>query len=216
MITLTEELVLLGIEDDGKIAYTAGTIGFGLAVIGACLVGLSNAGRIDADLDAIRVISTEPVGTPAEDRVLAELAAGPSRGIEEWVLKLQPISQELVGRTLGLLVKRGILERNESSFLWVLKSRRYPVIEGRERKEAKPRSLSTLLTEDLPTSHDTVMLGLADAAQLLPGFLSSAEIARLESRMALVGGIDLFVRGVEAAIRTNAEINAKSIMMPVY
>lgn len=216
MITLTEEIVLLAIEDDGRIAYTAGTAGFGLAVIGACMVGLANAGRIDADLDAVRVISSTPTGFAPEDRVLAELAASPPLSIEASLLQLRPLVHELVGRTLGSLVKRGILQQSESRFLWVLKARRYPVIEGSERKEAKLRILSTLLNDEVPTPHDTVLLGLANAAELLPVFLSSAEIDRLEERMTQVAGIDLFVRGVEAAIRKTIEVNAQAMMMPVY
>jgi hypothetical protein len=95
-------------------------------------------------------------------------------------------------------------------------SRRYPVIDGREQKEAKLRIISTLLGDDLPTPHDTVMLGLARAAHLLEGFLSSSEVERLEDRMAKVGGIDLFVRAAEDAIRTDTEARARAYMIPMY
>ena len=215
MITLAEELVLLAVEDDGRIAYTAGLPGFGMAVIGACLVGLSEAGRLDADLREIRVVSATPTGVPVLDKVLSLVVAGPRLAIEPWVLELRDHAHELVGLTLGELVRRGILQQSEARFLWMLKSRRYPVVDGREQKEAKLRILSTLLGEDLPTPHDTALIGLARAAGLLAGFISAAEIARLESRIDEVGGIDLLVRGVEDAIRADNAARAQIYMHPV-
>jgi hypothetical protein len=76
--------------------------------------------------------------------------------------------------------------------------------------------MSTLLGRDLPTPHDTVLVGLASAGGLLEGFLTSAEIARLEGRLEEVGGIDLFVRGVEAAIREDQTERARAMMLPMY
>jgi hypothetical protein len=216
MIGLVEELVLLAIEDDGAIAHTAGSVGFGMSLIGAALVELSNHGRIDADLDSLRVMSREPTDHPVLDRVLQLLVIEETLTVEQWVLRLASETPELVRLALKSLVGRGVLEQTESRFLWVLRSRRYPVIDGREQKEAKLRILSTLLGEDLPTPHDTVLLGLARAGGLLEAFLTSAEIARLEGRMEQVSGIDLFVRGVESAIREDQVERARAMMLPMY
>jgi len=210
MIGLVEELVLLAIEDDGAIAHTAGSVGFGMSLIGAALVELSNRGRIDADLDSLRVMSREPTDHPVLDRVLQLLVIEETLTVEQWVLRLASETPELVRLALKSLVGRGVLEQTESRL------RRYPVIDGREQKEAKLRILSTLLGEDLPTPHDTVLLGLARAGGLLEAFLTSAEIARLEGRMEQVSGIDLFVRGVESAIREDQVERARAMMLPMY
>jgi len=216
MIGLVEELFLLSIEDDGAIAHTAGSADFGMALIGACLVELSNQGRIDADLDSLRLISTAPTGHPVLDRVLALLGEGDQGTVEQWVTRLTIEVPELLRLTLRSLVTRGVLERTETRFLWVLRSRRYPVIDGREQKEAKLRILATLLGDDLPSPQDTVLLGLARVGGLLEAFLSVAEIARLEGRIAQVGGIDLFVRGVESAIREVQAERARAMMLPMF
>lgn len=216
MITLPEELLLLAVEDDGRIAYTAGLPGFGLAIIGACLAELSVSGRIDADLSGVRVISSAPTGVGAEDAVLAALASGPTRTIADWILELQPRAPEFVAATLSILIARGILAQHEQRFLWVLKSRRYPTQDGRERQEAKLRIMELLLSDDLPSPDDTVLLGFAAAGQLLQGFLSSSEIARLEQRIQKVGGLDLYVRGSEEAIRADAELRARAFMTPLF
>ena len=83
----------------------------------------------------------------------------------------------------------------------MLKSRRYPLIDGAEQEEAKMRIISTLFGDQLPTPHDTVLIGLAQVGKLLQGFLATSEIARMEDRLRKVGGVDLIVQEVAAALR---------------
>lgn len=216
MLSLTEELALLAIEDDGAIAYTAGQTGFGMALVAACLVDLNFRGRLDADLDAVHVLGTELTGDAMLDLVLSELTGQPELSVEQWVLKLATQVPQLVQLALKSLLDRGILAQRDTRFLWVMKERRYPVIDGKEQKEAKLRILAALLGEDIPTPHDTVLVGLAGAGGLLEGFLSAAEIQRLEGRLGEVGGIDLIVRGAEAAIREDQAARARAVMLPMF
>ena len=98
----------------------------------------------------------------------------------------------------------------------MLKSRRYPITDGREQKEAKLRILHSLLGDELPTPHDSALIGLAAAGGLLEAFLSTAEIARLEKRLEDIGGLDLIARGVESAIQDENAERAKAAMLPPY
>ncbi len=217
MISLTEELTLLAVEDDGRIAYTAGSPNFAMALVGACIIDLNNAGRVDADLAALNVLSTEPTGLAAQDRVLELLGAGPSQTTERWVLELQADAPALIRMTLGQLQQRGILHLTEKRFLWALHTRRYPIDDGgKEQKEAKLRILAALLSEGLPTPHDSILIGLAVAGGLLEAYLSKSEIARLAERIDEIGGLDLVVRGVESAIRSDAEVRAHAIMLSIH
>jgi len=215
VISLVEELVLLAVEDDGKIAYTAGSHDFSMALVGACLVELNLAGRIDADLETITILSREPTGNVAADAVLRQLD-GSHASVRQQVRELQAQSGELMKATLASLISRGVLEKTEARFLWALRSRRYPIVDGREQKEAKLRILSILLSEDLPTPHDTVLIGLAFAGGLLESFLTRRQIAQLSDRIGEIGGLDLIVRGVEAAIRDEAELRAHVMMLSVH
>jgi hypothetical protein len=212
--SLVEELVLLVVEDDGGIAFTAGTPGFGMAVIGGCLVELNLVGAIDADLDGIRVLDASPGRGTALDLVLREVAAGPEARVEQWVVRLFPHAQEIIRAALASLIQRGILAQSERRFLWVLKERSYPMRDDRELKEAKRRIYDTLMSDIIPSPHDTVLLGLALAGGLLEAFLSKAEIARLEDRIREAGGIDLIVRGVEAALRQDQLVRAQAMLYP--
>jgi hypothetical protein len=98
----------------------------------------------------------------------------------------------------------------------VLKTRRYPVIDGREQTEAKLRIVNLLLSEDLPSPHDSVLIGLAHAGGLLQGFLSSSEVARLEERLMKIGNLDLIARAVEHAIADEHERIAQALLTPTY
>lgn len=216
MLSLVEELVLLAIEDDGSIAPAAGQPAFGMALLGACLVELNVAGRIDADLEKVFVLDAAPTGRPALDEVLRALHEGEPATIEQWILRLSPGATTVVRQTLDALMAREVLRFEEARFLWVLKERRYPLRDGREQKDAKLRIMETLLGDQIPSPHDTVLVGLARAAGLLEGFLTTDELDRLEGRMTEVAGLDLFVRGVEAAIREDQIERARAMMMPMY
>lgn len=216
MLSLVEELVLLAIEDDGSIAPAAGQPAFGMALLGACLVELNVAGRIDADLEKVFVLDAAPTGRPALDEVLSALHEGEPATIEQWILRLSPGATTVVRQTLDALMARDVLRFEEARFLWVLKERRYPLRDGREQKDAKLRIMETLLGDQIPSPHDTVLVGLARAAGLLEGFLTTDELDRLEGRMTEVAGLDLFVRGVEAAIREDQIERARAMMMPMY
>ena len=216
MLSLVEELVLLAIEDDGSIAPTAGQAGFGMALLGACMVELNVAGRIDADLEKVFVLDAAPIGRPALDGVLSALNEGEPATIEQWIMRLSPTASTVVRQTLEALMERHVLRFEEARFLWVLKERRYPLLDGREQKDAKLRIMETLLGDQIPSPHDTVLVGLARAGGLLEGFLTTDELDRLEARMTAVAGLDLFVRGVEAAIREDQIERARAMMMPMY
>jgi len=221
-ISLVEELCLLAIEDDGSVASTAGEPAFGMGVVGACLVELCIRGRLDADVRAgedgtpetmLIPIASTPTGEPALDSVLAEVSAGPERSAVEWTRQLFPRAGDLVRMALERLQSRGIIEAKEARFLWVMKSRRYPVIEGRELQEAKLRITDVLLGGGIPSPHDSVLIGLASISGLLRGFLSSQELRRLEDRIAEVGSLDLVARGVEEAIEEEVALRARAMMI---
>jgi golgi phosphoprotein 3 len=206
MISLVEELALLTIEDDGSLAPTADSVGFRFCMIGACLIELNQLGRIDVDLEAIHVLSREPVGHAALDLVLQQLHTESPQPATAQIRRLSAFSDDLIDLAIGSLVQRGIIDQQEKRFLWVLKTRRYPVIDGKEQTEAKLRILSLLLSDDLPTPHDSVLIGLADAGGVLEGFLSGTEIARLQDRLQQIGSLDLIARCVEKAIQAEREL----------
>jgi golgi phosphoprotein 3 len=216
MLDLVEEMVLLAIEDDGAVSHTAGTLDFRWGIVGACLVDLNTRGRIDMDMQAIHVLSDEPVGSPALDLVLGLLRDGAPRSPVDWIAQIGEYSKDIIRHAIDSLIGRGILDQQEKRFLWVMRTRRYPVVDGKEQTEAKLRIVSLLLGDDLPTPHDSVLIGLANASGLLEGFLSIAEVARLQDRLEQIGGLDLIASAVKQALSLELERVAQTMMVSAY
>ena len=211
MLNLAQELVLLAVDDDGSVSYTAGRSSFTMAVIGACFIALNQVGRIDVDLEAVRLISSEPVGDDALDSVLELIASHPENHLKYWLDTLS-LHRDLISKIIQSLVDIGILEEREKKFMWVLKTRRYPIIDGAERKEAKVRIVGVLLGNEFPTPDDTVLIGMARVGGLLDGFLSAGQIAELHERLDEVSNLDLIGRMVEERIREEQEVMAQALM----
>ncbi len=215
MLGLHQELMLLAINDEGAIEYTAGTSTFRLAIVGSCLVELALRGKIDVDLDEVRLRSRDMTGDVALDLVLESLTehSTPQR-LQFWLSSLQDVAQEITQLALQSLCDLAILELRESRFLWVLSTRRYPVIDGTEKKEAKLRIMEVLLSDSIPSPEDSVLIGLAHAGGLLEAFLTTREIARLEDRLEQVSNLDLTAGLVGQAIQEEQEAIAQAMLNP--
>jgi hypothetical protein len=212
VINLVEELVLLTIQDDGRVSYSAGSPGFRVAIIGACLFELNEAGRIDVDLEKVSVLSTEPTSHPALDLVLKEVAAGPVMNAVKWIQTLEFHCDAILKAVLRSIADRGVLEQKETRFLWVMKSRRYPIIDGKEQTEAKLRVVQLLMGDELPSPHDSVLIGFAAAGGLLQGFLSDREVVHLQDRISAIGNLDLIAAAVKQTILEDAEALARATL----
>lgn len=217
MLALHQEMLLLAINDEGAIEYTAGTSTFRLALVGACLVELALKEKIDVDLDEVRLRSSEKTGDLALDLIIERLAehSTPQR-LQFWLSTLQETAQTITQLTLQSLCDRGILELRESRFLWVLSTRRYPITDGTEKKEAKLRIMEVLLGDEIPSPEDSVLIGLAHAGGLLEAFLTTREIARLEDRLTQVANLDLTAGLVGQAIQEEQEAIAQAMLTAPY
>ena len=94
--------------------------------------------------------------------------------------------------------------------------RKYPIADGKEKKEAKLRILAVLLGEDIPSAEDSVLIGLARVGGLLEAFLTTSEIASLETRIEQVSNLDLTAGLVEKAIQEEQEAIARAMLASPY
>ena len=92
------------------------------------------------------LIDSTPVGDSLLDPPLAAIAAGEQRDARYWVSQTALRAAEIREEALSHLAERGILEHHEGRFLWVFRSRRYPVIDGKAELEVKRRILGVLLS----------------------------------------------------------------------
>ena len=204
-ISLIEEFLLLALEDSGGEFDSVPEIYLSCGIAGAALMDLALRDRIDSDLDGVFAVNAAPTGDATLDRVLAEIAVEPRRlSAQEWISRLSRQAPAMRKAALSTLCARGVLRHSDHAFLWVLKERRYPVVEGQERPEAKKRILALLYSDDLPSPVDVALTSLADASFVLERILAPRELQRVRPRIEQIARMDLI--GGEIA-RTAHRVN---------
>ena len=209
-IGLVEELLLLALEDSGGEFDSVPEIYLNCGIAGAALMDLALRDRIDSDLDGVFAVSATPTGDAALDRVLSEIATEPKRlTAQEWISRLCKQAPALRKAALATLCARGVLRESDHKFLWVLKERRYPIVEGQERPEAKRRILALLYNDDLPSPEDVALTALASASFVFERILSANELKRVAPRIAQIARMDLIGGEIlRTAHRVNLETRA--------
>jgi hypothetical protein len=78
MLTFAEEILMLIVDDDEGVFLPIGKSTLDYALVGAVLMDLALADRIDTDLARLMVIDRTPTDNPMLDRVLRRIAEGES------------------------------------------------------------------------------------------------------------------------------------------
>jgi len=200
LLRFVEEILLLLLRDEGGKFVPVPGIALDNALAGGVLMDLALENRIDTDPERLVLVDPTPVGDGLLDPTLAAIAAGEQRDALYWVGQTALRAAEIRREALSRLVERGVLEHDEGSFLWVFRSRRYPVIDGRAEREVKLRILGVLLSDDIPDPRDVVIIGLADACGLLPELLPKGEYGKARARIDQVRKLDLIGQATSRAI----------------
>lgn len=201
MLSFAEEIMLLLLENEGERFLRVPDLSLRYALAGGVLMDLAMEDRIDTDLEKLILVDPTPLGDDILDPVLADIAnADEIRDARYWVERAASRARETREAAIERLIARGILERREDRFLWVLKSRRYPLVDGTAEVEVKLRILEVLFEEVIPTPRDVVIICLADACGLFTELLPGQRCRQALPRIELVRKMDLIGREVMASI----------------
>ena len=201
MVTFTEEIMLLMLDDDGLfLPIRGGAVEH--VLVGAVLMDLAFANRIDTDPERLLVIDSTPTGNPLLDGPLERMAsAAGTMNTKEWVEVLaREQAADIRQQAMNGLIERGILEAKDEKFLWVFRSRRYPTIDGRVEREVKLRMEDVLLSNDMPDPRDVALICLVDACDILSDIFSEREMERAQPRIEQLRVMDLIGREVGSVI----------------
>ena len=216
MLRFAEEIMLLLLDDEQEKFVRVPDWSLRYALAGAVLMDLALADRVDTDLEKLVLVDGTPLGDPVLDPVLADITA--ARGTHDarfWVERAANRADETREAAIDRLVERGILERREDRFLWVFRSRRYPVIDGKAEREVKLRIMEVLFSDQIPTPRDVVIICLSDACGIFTELLSKRELRHVMPRIELIRRMDLIGRAVTAAIRDIEVSLAQAIRPPM-
>lgn len=205
-LRFAEEIMLLLLHDeDGKFARVP-EWSLKYALAGGVLMDLALADRVDTDLEQLILVDSTPTGDNLLDPTLADIAGSREvRSAEYWLERVAERADEVREDAIARLVERGIIEVEEGRFLWVFRSRRYPVVDGQAEREVKLRIMEVLFSDVVPDPGDIVIICLADACGIFPELLSKREARLARPRIDLVRRMDLIGRAVTDAIR-NIEV----------
>ena len=203
MLRFAEEVVLLLLrDDDGKFVHVPSWL-LDRILAGAVLMDLAMEYRIDTDPERLVLLDDTPVGDSLLDPTLARIAQdreGAERDARYWVEQEATHAEEIREEALNRLIEVGILEREDDRFLWVFKSRRYPVVDGKAEREVKLRIMGVLFSDEIPDPRDVVIICLADACGLFRELLPKRELEQASVRIEQVRKLDLIGQAMAQTI----------------
>ena len=206
---LTEELILLMLDEDSGYLEMVPSWDFACVMAGAVIADLALEGRIDTDLDALHVISDAPTGDALLDPTLREISeAEEDSPAQYWIERSTVRSEEIVTMTLDRLVEKGILDYETGGF-WTLsrevnRSGVYPAGEGQTLREAKSRVVNTVLNRDIPDPRDAILVGLMHTCDGFKLILSEEDYHESVEWIETLVKMDLVGRMVHAAVTESA------------
>ena len=207
MLRFAEELLILTIDAEHREPVMIPDFTFGCALAGATLMDLALENRIDTDTKALYVIDPTPVGDSLLDPVLAEIVQE-SKTLPpgSWVTRIARRGDDLRGLALDRLVAANILEADDGGVFslsrWVNRSRSYPNVDGEAAQEIQSRMLSVLMSNEIPSPRDSVIISLADACGVFRRILDDSEYQEVKERLELIVGLELIPQSVTEAVRS--------------
>jgi hypothetical protein len=200
VLRFAEEIILLLLNDDGGRFAAVPKWSQDYALAGGVLMDLALENRIDTDLEKLVLVDGAPLDDSLLAPTLADIAGGEQRDARFWVERTAERADAIREEALARLISLGVLEARDDRFLWVFRSRRYPLIDGKAEREVKLRIMGVLFSNEIPDPRDVVIICLADACGIFKGLLSRQELARASARIEQVRRLDLIGQAMSQAI----------------
>ena len=202
MLTFTEEILLLLLDDKDGSFVPIPKANLGCAIAGAVLMDLAFAYRIDTDPESLVVTDRAPTGNPMLDPTLAKIAAQREPSDTRTWIRLLSIEDAPAIREEALrsLVARGIVVQREERVMWAFRARRYPTIDGNVEQEVKLRIGDVLLSDEIPDPRDVALIGLVDACDILRDIFPDRDMEQCRPRIDQLRRMDLIGRELAQAI----------------
>ena len=201
MLTMLEEVVLLAVDERTGGLRSTREFATAYALVGAVFFDLALARKIDTDTESIQIIDTGPTGNSTLDRVLRDMAKRPERKtVKDWMEEIFLRRDDLEGEALDSLIRRGILRHEKSKLLWIIDVERFPLVDNQPQQHVKLRLAHAILSGEIPTTRDIMLVSVAEACGLLGYVLSDSELENRKDRIETLIGLETISRKVREAI----------------
>lgn len=174
---LAEDLLLLAYDDETGRRNGVSNLEYALA--GAMLVELAELGRIDVIGEngdkhkaRLKVLDSEPSGTPVTDQVLGKVAGMDGRKPKDVVYA---ISGKLIEPLLGALAARGILSKERGRILGIFPVTRWPAEDSSHEQEVRERLRAVLVDGAEPDERTGSLISLLTAIDAIPQVIDKSD-----------------------------------------
>lgn len=202
MLTFVEETCLLLLDEETGDFLPIHPNILECALVGAVLVDLAFAYRIDTDLKTLTVTDFTPTGETVLDGILGKIADRPeTTDTATWFKTLS--ADEAAGlqkQALHRVVERGVLQRQEKKSFSGRRRNRCSAIHREATREIKERMRRLVLSDEIPDPRDTALLFLVDACNVLPDIFPGDELQSAGERIKQLREMDSLGRDVVAAV----------------
>ena len=168
MLTLSEKLLLLALHDEkGSVGFSASmALPYGLT--GALLIELYLANKITFVDKKVQVIDATTTNNELLNEALALIDNSTKlRSAEYWLSTISSKVKGIQQRLANQLVDKGILAEQEQTFLWVLKSTRYPTQDAKPEHDIRQQLKDIVLDGQNATEEDIALLSLVEVCELI-------------------------------------------------
>ena len=168
MLNLMEELLLLALDDEkGKIlSSSSSALPYGLR--GALLLELTLANKIDIVNKKLVVIDDTPTNNPLLNSALDIFSNHhKEKKVKYWVSKLKSKMKLLRQDLLSDLMNKGIIEKRDKIFLWVIPAKRYPTKNPVPENAVRKRIIDIVLHNKQSDERSLMLISLINSCDLI-------------------------------------------------
>ncbi len=207
-ISLTEELILLMLDE--KTGYLEVSPGweFSCVMAGTVIADLTLRGRIDTDLERLYLTDPTPTGDDVLDMVLQEIAATKKvYDTQYWIEKNTSRVDHIISTYFDRLVDRKIIVQELGGFFsparLVSRSGIYPSNDLETYREAKLRITELILNDTIPDPHDAILVAMMNVCIGFKHLLHEEDHVERQDRIDWISKLDLVGRTVATAVKNS-------------
>ena len=208
-LTLTQELILMLLNEETGYFHQVPGWDLNCAVIGAVLAELSLRARIDTDPSSasLFLLDEAETGNPVLDLILKDIAAEPvQRNAGYWIERLAPRAETLIDMVLERLVELKVLEHHDGDF-WTLARTAWQMegvsssTEGTAAQFVRTRISNAIFNNEIPDPRDVLIISLINTCDVFRFIFQLDDEA--EARIEFICKMSLLGRSIAAAVSHN-------------
>lgn len=217
-LTLAEDVVLILLDDSSGRLANIDLMTMNYSMAGSVLMELALRNKIDTDLDRLVVVDSKPTGIQLLDHylnIISKEINDTNNNTKYWLTEFSSYGDEILNAALDMLVDKNILKLEEKKILWVFGTRRYPMLDHTQEKEVKRRIIDLLMSDEIPSPKDVVLVCLIDTCSLFNSILSEKEVQQLKPRIQKIKKLDLIGQAVTQVLeKLRSDIAEAMLMLP--